>query len=114
MPHLEIEYTDNIAGLDAERVLAAAVEALDGVGEYDMASTKARVRRLDVYAVDRPDSGGAFVAVTLSVLPGRSEELLRRTSEAITAAVAGAASYPAGTQVTTQVRELQGYSKVVV
>ncbi|WP_019144929.1 5-carboxymethyl-2-hydroxymuconate Delta-isomerase [Aeromicrobium massiliense] len=113
MPHLEIEHTDNI-DLVADHLLAAAVDALHDLGEYDMAATKARVRRLDVYSVDRPDSGGAFVAVTLSILPGRSEELRLRTSQALTEAVATAATYPAGTQITTQVRELEAYSKVVV
>lgn len=113
MPHLEIEHTDNI-DLVADRLLAAAVDALHDLGEYDMASTKARVRRLETYSVDRPDSGGAFVAVTLSILPGRSEEVRLRTSQALTEAVATAATYPAGTQITTQVRELPAYSKVVV
>lgn len=113
MPHLEIEHTDNI-DVVADRLLDAAVGALAALGEYDLASTKARVHRLEAYSVDRPDSGGAFVAVTLSILPGRSEELRLRTSQAITEAVATAATYPAGTQITTQVRELEGYSKVVV
>jgi 5-carboxymethyl-2-hydroxymuconate isomerase len=113
MPHLEIEHTDNI-DLVADRLLAAAVGALAELGEYDMASTKARVRRLEAYSVDQPDSGKAFVAVTLSILPGRPEELRLRTSQALTEAVATAATYPAGTQITTQVRELEAYSKVVV
>lgn len=112
MPHLEIVYTANLVDLDAKDVLHGAVSALAGLGAYDMPTTKARIHRLETWSVDHPDSGGSFVAVTLSVLPGRAPDLLDRTSRALTEAVATRVHHP-GTQVTTEVRELANYSKVI-
>ena len=112
MPHLEIAHTANLVDLDAGDVLRAAVGALAGLDEYDMSTTKARTHRIETHSVDHPDSGGSFVAVTLSVLPGRSPELLDRTSRALTQAVAACVRHP-GTQVTTEIRELRNYSKVI-
>lgn len=114
MPQLEIEYTANLTDLDARKVLDAAVAALAGLGEFDMASTKARIRRVDEFSVDHPDSGGAFVAVSLGVLPGRSTELRERISRTLTDAVAAAVPARDGTQVTTELRELTGYTKTTL
>lgn len=106
MPHLEIEYTDNLPGVDPRGVLTAAMSALSGLGLYDMPTCKGRIRRLATYAVDHPDSGLAFVAVRLSVLPGKTPDERSRTSQALTDAVAAALAPCRGTQVRTEVREI--------
>lgn len=112
MPHLEIDYSANLIDLDPTEVLRAAVEALAGMGEYDMPTTKARIRRVDDFSVGHPDSGEAFVAITVAILPGRAEDMRERTSRAITEAVAAVLPQGPGTQVSTEIRELAGYTKV--
>jgi len=112
MPHLEIEYSANLIDLDPAPALRAAVEALAGMGEYDMPTTKARIRRVDDFSVGHPDSGEAFVAITVAILPGRSDDLRQRTSRAITEAVAAVLPQRPGTQVSTEIRELASYTKV--
>ena len=91
MPHLIIETTADIAaapGYEAQELIRAGLGALQGIGEYDMSSAKARARVLEDFAVDHPHDGTGFVAVQLRVLPGRSQELKTRTAEAILEAVA--------------------------
>jgi 5-carboxymethyl-2-hydroxymuconate isomerase len=109
MPHLHIEYTANLDGIDQHRVLTAAMEALAAQGLYDMPTAKRRIRRLDQHAVDHPDNGSGFVAITLAILPGRRPEERSRTSLALTDAVAVTIPQCAGTQVRTEIRELDPY-----
>jgi len=112
MPHLHIEYTANLDGLDPRRVLDAAMAALRAQGIYDMPTAKGRIRALDHHAVDHPDCRQAFISVVLTILPGPTPEQRHRTSAAITEAVASAVPRCTGTQVRTEVREMDpcGYT----
>ncbi len=114
MPQLEIEYTANLIDLDSTQVLRAAVGALSDLGEFDMAATKARIRVAEEFSVDHPDSGGSFVAITVGILPGRSEETRRHISQALTDAVAAVIPQRPGTQVTTEIRVMDAYTKVII
>lgn len=113
MPHLIIETTADIAALpdfDASALLEAGLGALRDLGEYDMASAKARTRVLTDYRVDLPHDGTGFIAVSLRILPGRDERLRARTSQAIARAVAEAAPAGATGTVSVEVVEMEGHS----
>jgi len=115
MPHLVIEYTDNVP-LDPPAVLDAAMAALAGLGLFDMASARGRIRALDTYAVDHPDRGSGFVACVLSILPGRPEEQRRAASQAVVAAVSAGVPLGRGTHITCEIRHMDRatYTKTVV
>ncbi|WP_144790564.1 5-carboxymethyl-2-hydroxymuconate Delta-isomerase [Kocuria palustris] len=109
MPHLIIETTVDIAalpGFAAQELIRAGMGALKELGEFDMTAAKARARVLEDYAVDHPHDGTGYVAVQLRILPGRSEELRARTSEAILEAVAGAVPQGAAGTVSVEIVEM--------
>ena len=75
MPHLTIEYTANLAGLDADALLADANQRLAASGHCREADIKSRARRLETFRIGTAQTPRAFVHATLSLLPGRSDEV---------------------------------------
>ncbi|MFT4174977.1 MAG: hypothetical protein QM639_20570, partial [Rhodocyclaceae bacterium] len=76
MPHLIIEYTDNLApAFDAGAVVRAANRSLIDSGEFEADNIKSRAVPLAVFRVGDHDGGHAFVHAHLHILPGRSEAL---------------------------------------
>ena len=116
MPHLTIEYTSNLVGFDPAVALRVALDAARRTGLYDMATAKARACELRHFAVDRPDTRYGFVATTFAILPGRTSRERQLTSEVITEALVSAFALPKGTQVTTEVREMEsaGYTRAKI
>ena len=84
MPHLHIEYTDNLTGLNERelmRELVAVVCAQPSVA--DEADVKARIACLagsNVYIGTAPDNRG-FVHVQLQWMQGRSDEVKKQVSD---------------------------------
>lgn len=119
MPHLIIEYTADLdlhPDFDARALLGAGLQAVRDAGVYDMPSAKGRIRPLDVFSLDHPHSGKAFVSVVLRILPGRTVEQRRDTSRAITDAVVATLPAAAAVTVSTEVVEMEreSYTKVAV
>ena len=88
MPHLIIEYSDNLPPrLDVQhlvdRVHAAALET--GVFEVGALRTRAAARHHYCIADGHPDNG--FVHVVLRIRHGRDAEVKRRLGEAMFAAI---------------------------
>ena len=75
MPHLHIEYTDNLTGLN-ERELMREINAVVCAHPTvtDEADVKARIARLSSFYIgNQPDNRG-FVHVQLQLMAGRSEQ----------------------------------------
>ena len=77
MPHLTLEYTDNLV-FDADTVLLAANRRLAESGHFVEVDIKSRARRLDTWRVGTAefspgDSARGFVHATLALLPGRND-----------------------------------------
>ena len=86
MPHLHIEYTDNLTGLN-ERELMREINAVVCAHPTvpDEADVKARIARLNmsnVYIGTQPDNRG-FVHVQLQLMAGRSTEAKKQMSDGI-------------------------------
>ncbi|MBI1625264.1 5-carboxymethyl-2-hydroxymuconate Delta-isomerase [Comamonas suwonensis] len=86
MPHLHIEYTDNLTGLN-ERELMREVNAVvcNHPTVTDEADVKSRIARLNmgnVYIGNQPDNRG-FVHVQLQLMAGRSTEAKKQMSDGI-------------------------------
>jgi 5-carboxymethyl-2-hydroxymuconate isomerase len=77
MPHLTIEYTDNLIQFDAKRVLPALNRTLAATGQFAEADIKSRAVALQQFAVGTEMDGRGFVHVRLAILSGRTVEVKR-------------------------------------
>lgn len=75
MPHLTVDYTDNISQFDSEQLLADMLHYLSGTPHFEEIDIKARAVRLSVYQVGEQPDGRGFVHVRLAILSGRSAEV---------------------------------------
>ena len=83
MPHLVLEYTANVPDRpDFRRVLLDLNEALMAPGLFERKDVKSRAVRHDVYAVADGAEDLSFVALTIAILEGRSDEVKGALAEA--------------------------------
>lgn len=66
MPHLILEYTDNLAPFDAHETLLALNRTLVEVAGYDEASIKARAYMITKYQVGTHDQPRGYASIRLS------------------------------------------------
>ena len=108
MPHLFIEYTDNLTGLD-ERALMRELNAVvcGQPSVADEADVKARIARLSNFFVGTQPEQRGFVHVQLRWLAGRSEQAKKEVSDGL-AAVLRQLPKPEGlmVQLSVEVAEL--------
>lgn len=82
MPHVVLEYTANVPGsFDPRRVLLDVHEVLMSTGLFTLADIKGRAVRHEVFAVGDGEAARSFVALTVSILEGRSDEAKARIGE---------------------------------
>lgn len=86
MPHMTVEYTNNLQGLNE----AALMEQLNAaVCEHptvsDEADVKTRIASLSNYRIGLNNAGRAFVHVELRLMAGRTAEVKKELSERIAA-----------------------------
>ncbi|GAB2180684.1 5-carboxymethyl-2-hydroxymuconate Delta-isomerase [Denitratisoma sp. agr-D3] len=110
MPHLTLEYTDNLGDFPAATILARLNTVLAGSGQFEEVDIKSRARRLDCYAIGTASTGRAFVHVRLSLLSGRSPQIKQELSAALLAALAECQPRPATLHVQLSV-ELQDMAR---
>ena len=75
MPHLTVEYTDNIRNFDCERLLAEMVHSLAETPHFEEIDIKSRAVSLSVYRVGEHAETRGFVHVRLAILSGRSPDV---------------------------------------
>ncbi len=80
MPHLVVEYSDNLKDLDVRVLLQDMHRALDG--QYNIASNriKARAIRLADYIVGDQGRDAAMIHITFKLMQGRSIEAQKELS----------------------------------
>ena len=119
MPHLVVEYTDNLRGrFDAPVALAKLNRELDAVGEFVSEDIKSRARALETFVVGVSSREEAFIHVELAIMAGRSPELKSDVLQRLLAVVRGQLVAPPGlrTQITVRIVDIDkhGYAKSVV
>lgn len=118
MPHLVIEYSENLASLDPMACLSAANAALVASGQFEEADIKSRAYRVTAFRVGAEHAGRAFVAARLSILSGRSLETRQDLSQRVLQALRQHLPTATGlsTQVSVEVVEIDRstYAKCVV
>lgn len=100
MPHLYVEYTENLTGLD-ERQLLTALNAVVCAhpSVLDEADVKARIARLSQFVVGTQPEQRGFVHVQLRMMSGRSEAAKKEISDAMAAVLRRLVPHPAGLMV---------------
>lgn len=118
MPHLTVEYTNNLPTFDAGDVLLALNGVLASCGHFEDIDIKSRAIRLDIHLVGRGQPSHGFVHAKLAILSGRSEDTKRALSEALLRTLQDASQWPADTavQLCVEVQEIEraSYAKVTV
>jgi 5-carboxymethyl-2-hydroxymuconate isomerase len=74
MPHLTLEYTNNLPEFDVQQILLAINTILIKSGHFEGPDIKSRAVRLDHFMVGNGSVATAFAHVTLRLLHGRSPE----------------------------------------
>ena len=83
MPHLVLEYSTNVPDQpDFRRVLLDLHEVLTASGLFEKKDIKSRVVRHDVFAVADGAEDRSFVALSIAILDGRSDDVKAALSEA--------------------------------
>ncbi len=72
MPHLILEYTNNLPAFDVQQALIACNTVLIESGHFEGPDIKSRAVRLDSFMVGDDSVPTGFVHVTLRLLDGRS------------------------------------------
>ena len=85
MPHMVLEYSDNVLDRPVPGLLLAALhDALVACGPYNMQDIKSRIVRHDHYMVSDGQNDQAFVHLQLAIMP-RDERIMKETSEKLLA-----------------------------
>ncbi len=118
MPHFILHHSANLNELDVSRCLTAVNAALAASGHFEEIDIKSRAFPAAQFLVGVETRGRAFVAGTLSVLTGRSDETRREMGEITLKALMSTIAPTSGLhiQVSVEVVEIQRetYAKSVI
>ncbi|WP_248749665.1 5-carboxymethyl-2-hydroxymuconate Delta-isomerase [Pseudomonas sp. MWU15-20650] len=119
MPHLHLEYTANLTDLAVEKTLLRLNNVLMASGQFGSEfDIKSRAVKVERFLVGTSLSPRGFIAVTLSLLSGRSPQVKKQLSESLLAALQDLGEWPADLQVQLSVELLDidrdAYSKVAI
>jgi 5-carboxymethyl-2-hydroxymuconate isomerase len=119
MPHLTMEYTPNLAGIDLGKTLLVLNQTLLISGHFGAEmDIKSRAVALEVFQVGTVLASRGFVHVKLALLSGRSSEVKKILSGSLLAALTEAGTWPAGVEVQLSVEvvdlDRDSYAKAVI
>ncbi|MEB6590936.1 MULTISPECIES: 5-carboxymethyl-2-hydroxymuconate Delta-isomerase [Pseudomonas] len=84
MPHLNLEYSDNLRELNVDTLLLRLNHALVSSGQFaDEADIKSRAQAFSQFRVGTSSSERAFAHVRLAILSGRSSEVKTQLSDSL-------------------------------
>lgn len=99
MPHLTLEYTDNLPQFNASNALLALNKALLASGQFEETDIKSRAVRLDTFLVGTTPTGHGFAHVKLAMLSGRSTQVKSELSASLLNVLKQVCELPASPQV---------------
>ncbi|QHE85329.1 5-carboxymethyl-2-hydroxymuconate Delta-isomerase [Hydrogenophaga sp. BPS33] len=118
MPHLTLEYSGNLSGLDVRQALVSLNATLLDSGHFDGPDIKSRALRLEDFLVGDGIQTAAFMHVTLRLISGRTSETRGSLASALLNVLTGALPRIASpsTQLSVEVIELDSvvYAKAIV
>lgn len=84
MPHLYLEYSDNLATFDAATALQQANLALETSGQFSEIDIKSRASKVSCYQVGTArNQQRAFIHARLAILEGRSESVQQTLAQLV-------------------------------
>ena len=83
MPHLTLEYTDNLPKLNVAQTLLELNHILMASGQFEEIDIKSRAILLDTFLVGTSPKNRAYAHVKLAMMSGRSSQIKRELSESI-------------------------------
>jgi 5-carboxymethyl-2-hydroxymuconate isomerase len=118
MPHLTIEYTDNLPQFNAGGALVALNKALVASGQFEEIDIKSRAIRIGTFLVGTSPDDRAFLHVKLAILSGRSIQIKQELSESLLLTLTAMYEWPTKphVQLCVEVQEIdrEAYSKSFV
>ena len=100
MPHLYVEYTDNLAGLPGQQLLTELNAFVCGHPSIlDEADVKARLLPVSQFEIGSAPANRGFVHVQLRWMQGRSDEARKQVSDQMAAVLHRLVPRPAGVMV---------------
>lgn len=120
MPHMIVEYSDNIQNLDAQMLMMDLNQALfntDLIGHPD--EIKTRTRANTDFLIGFGDTQQAYIHVCLSILTGRTAEQKTKMADALIGALQVFKGYQAqdlNVQLCVELNEMprENYRKITV
>ncbi|MGE8397890.1 MAG: 5-carboxymethyl-2-hydroxymuconate Delta-isomerase [Comamonas sp.] len=86
MPHMYVEYTDNLQGVNESALMEALNNAVcTHPSIADEADVKTRISALSNYRIGLNNAGRAFAHVELRLMAGRTPEVKKELSDRIAA-----------------------------
>ena len=111
MPHLTVEYTNNLAPVDTALLLGRLNRVLVASGQFQGPDIKSRALSLDAYRVGDEDGSHGFVHLTLSLLSGRTPEVKKKLADQLLAELQQIRTelgwHADQTQLTVDIRDLE-------
>lgn len=99
MPHLTLEYTDNLPAFDSAQALRAINQAALDSGLFGENDIKSRALRLDQWRVGITETPRAFLHVRIALLSGRPAEVRQSLAEQVLAALIPTVNRPPGMEI---------------
>jgi 5-carboxymethyl-2-hydroxymuconate isomerase len=99
MPHLTLEYTDNLLSFNAGHALNELNHVLIESGKFKEIDIKSRAIRLDTFVVGTTAERRGFVHVKLAMMGGRSNQTKVELSDSLLLALKAVCEPPANTHV---------------
>ncbi|UUZ62303.1 5-carboxymethyl-2-hydroxymuconate Delta-isomerase [Polaromonas sp. P1-6] len=118
MPHLTIEYTDNLPQFSVDNALLALNKALVASGQFEEVDIKSRAVKFATFCVGTSPNDRAFVHAKLAILSGRSIQTKHELSESLLLVLKQVCEWPARThvQLCVEVQEIEreSYAKTSI
>ena len=118
MPHLTLEYSNNLANFAPARALAALNSAMFDSGLFSEPDIKSRALALEHFRVGVRSLPRAFAHVRIALLAGRSEAERKELAEAVLAALRATVDASTGAEIQLSVETVDldrgSYAKAVL
>ena len=82
MPHLTIEYSENLAeNIEISKLVKVMHDSAASIEALPLGGLRTRASRREFYLIADGDSSNTFVNVVLRIAPGRSDEVKKQAGE---------------------------------
>ena len=115
MPHLTLEYTNNLPGFDPKAALSALNRTVIESELFAEGDIKARAQAQDMFLIGASDTGEGFIHVRIAIKAGRAPDSRRGVARSLVDCLEKNFFTDRSVQVTAEVVDLdETYAKKVL